>query len=768
MFGLKKAQTLKKAKWKEEDLPQYLPWLYFAPSSSRIVTKDSLLLAFFEMSFSGDYYSGNADVDAVNVVNRLLMTLPPHTTIWYEWHKERPEDKGYADQSSSFPDTFKTSRDLESFRTLDFEENKDIFEAKRYLTVSFTPSIGKSGIQEDSFSSFNKIIIDMKARLSSADIKARELTREEVCTYLHSCISDRREEIKVPSAANHAISDALWDTDMDTQMMPMKLGDKFVTVLSVNDFPWFEDSTPEMLNTLTFVNGDIRWVTRFTTLSVEEAKKFIDDKRRTFASKRFSGKDILASTVFKETDMMEDTSVLSLSEQCDAAMEENGDKYNFGFYTLDLVIQSESEKELKKTAENIGQRLSKLGFVWKEETLNLFPSWLSSLPGNTESNPRRFFISTGNVACLLSLTSLYKGSVQNTFLQSVSGRDLPNATALLASGDFYHLNLNGSGDVGHTFVVGPTGAGKSILLSFLAAEWGKYPNARVIFLDKGLSSKKVVEGNGGRVYHPGIDDTCFQPLRNASERLEECWNFLSSIAGVQNVSLRPTDKETMLETLNLLVPGHESLSLYRDLLMGRDHESDFVAAMANYTEGGAWGSLFDASSDTLDDASWPSYLTIEMGELMEMGDEAIIPALTYITGRLDHVFQDKRPTLLILDEAWVYMRHPVFRHFIATWLKTLRKNNVFVILATQEVSDYDSVMENILTNCHTRIILPAKDAKSGPLSDLFKKIGLSETDLEVISSPALMMPKRDYYVMQPEGRAIVNLALTDRQLDLLR
>jgi type IV secretory pathway VirB4 component len=59
---------------------------------------------------------------------------------------------------------------------------------------------------------------------------------------------------------------------------------------------------------------------------------------------------------------------------------------------------------------------------------------------------------------------------------------------------------------------------------------------------------------------------------------------------------------------------------------------------------------------------------------------------TYLFHRLEERF-DGRPTLLILDEAWVFLDHPLFAARIREWLKVLRKKNVAVIFATQSLAD---------------------------------------------------------------------------------
>src|SRR3546814_10354910 len=70
-----------------------------------------------------------------------------------------------------------------------------------------------------------------------------------------------------------------------------------------------------------------------------------------------------------------------------------------------------------------------------------------------------------------------------------------------------------------------------------------------------------------------------------------------------------------------------------------------------------------------------------------MGQHGVVaPVLTYLFHRLEQRF-DGRPTLLILDEAWIFLDHPLFAARIREWLKTLRKKNVAVLFATPSLAD---------------------------------------------------------------------------------
>src|SRR3546814_18791506 len=84
----------------------------------------------------------------------------------------------------------------------------------------------------------------------------------------------------------------------------------------------------------------------------------------------------------------------------------------------------------------------------------------------------------------------------------------------------------------------------------------------------------------------------------------------------------------------------------------------------------------------------------------------VLPVLTYLFHRLEERFNG-RPTLLILDEAWVFLDNPLFAARIREWLKVLRKKNVSVVFATQSLADIadSSIAPAIIESCPQRILL---------------------------------------------------------------
>lgn len=56
------------------------------------------------------------------------------------------------------------------------------------------------------------------------------------------------------------------------------------------------------------------------------------------------------------------------------------------------------------------------------------------------------------------------------------------------------------------------------------------------------------------------------------------------------------------------------------------------------------------------------WVMIEMGSLMKLSSQAVTPALMFLFKYLEKIWtsDNKSPTLMVLDEAWVYLANPVF------------------------------------------------------------------------------------------------------------
>jgi type IV secretion system protein VirB4 len=135
----------------------------------------------------------------------------------------------------------------------------------------------------------------------------------------------------------------------------------------------------------------------------------------------------------------------------------------------------------------------------------------------------------------------------------------------------------------------------------------------------------------------------------------------------------------------------------------------------------------------------------------------IAPVLTYLFHRLEEQF-DGRPILLILDEGWLFLDHPLFAARIREWLKVLRKKNVSVLFATQSLPDIadSSIAPAIIESCPQRILLPNDRAIEPQSRAIYERFGLNDRQIELISRAT---PKRHYYLQSARGNRLFELGL---------
>jgi type IV secretion system protein VirB4 len=191
-------------------------------------------------------------------------------------------------------------------------------------------------------------------------------------------------------------------------------------------------------------------------------------------------------------------------------------------------------------------------------------------------------------------------------------------------------------------------------------------------------------------------------------------------------------------------------------------ENDIKEAVEPYTISGLYGALFDSDTTKLPAASWMMY---EMGTLMNMAKGAVAPALMFIFREIEKRFTG-RPTLLVLDEAWVFLKNEIMARKITDWLKTLRKKHVFCLFATQEIEDAasSSLASTIISQCVSKIYLADPSARSPEIRKAYARFGLEDSEIDVLSDSVM---KRDYFYKSPAGCRQFQLDLDELQLAVL-
>ncbi len=740
-------------------LADYLPWgCLVAPGV--VLNKDGSLQR--SVWFRGPDLESATEAELVAVTarfNNLLRRFGSGWALFFE--ADRYEAARYP--RSKFPDPLSALVDEERRST--FEEAETLFESAYLLTFTWLPPaetvnraerylVEQAGRgQEDAYQGHLKSFLSRTDRaidlLQQIMPEASPLSDAETLTYLHNCISVRRHQVSVPEIPAY-LDAVLADTPLVGGLSP-KLGGRHLRTLTVLGFPGA--TTPGILDDLNHLGFSYRWMTRFLPLDKPAAERMIRRYRRQWFAKRKSITAIIKEVMTNEQSVLVDTDADNKVADADAALQEVGaDLVSYGYVTTTFVVSDEDEHQADQKLRAAQRIMDGRGFATIEESLNAVEAWLSSLPGHVYANVRAAPVNTLNLVHMMPLSASWAGEERNDHLSGP-----PLLTVRTNGTTPFRLNTH-VGDVGHTIVVGPTGAGKSVLLSLIALQFRRYPNAQVTIFDKGGSARATVLGMDGAYFDLGRgegqqkNDLAFQPLVNIDLIAERTFaqEWVLGLLAQEQVSVSPEIKDAVWSALSNLgaAPQHErTLTGLVTLLQS----SDLRQALVPYTLEGPYGRLLDADRDRL---KLGSVQCFEMEELMQ-SDGAVLPVLTYLFHRLEQTF-DGSPALLILDEAWLFLDHVAFATRIREWLKTLRKRNVAVVFATQGLSDIasSSIAAAIIESCPSRIFLPNDRAVEPQAKAIYGAFGLNDRQIDII---ARATPKRDYYYQSRRGNRLFEL-----------
>lgn len=761
---------LRPYKQSEARLADWLPWAGLV-ASGVVLNKDGAFQR--TLTFRGPDLDSSTPSELIGASSRLDNALKRFGSSWC-LHVEARRAPSTHYPESDWPDALSWLIDEE--RRQDFASAGGRFESAYYATVSWLPpseASGKldaalfEGANDDArrrvdyracLQSFVEETDAFKRLLDLVMVEARFLDDEETLTYLHSCISDRAHRIAVPRTP-FQIDELLADAPLLGGVAP-KLGDLFVKILSVRAY--VSETEPGLLDALNRLGVSYRWTTRVIPMDREDARREIEKIRKRWFSKRKGILTLLREALYREEAVLIDNDASAQAEDADAALQEvNGEAAGAAFVTLTITVFDQSESAALERIRQIRQVADGLGFVTVLETINAVEAWLGSLPGQPYADLRRPILLTPSLAHLLPLSAVWAGQETN--------RHLNGPPLLMAATDGatpFRLNLH-HGDVGHTLIVGPTGAGKSVLLGLLAAQWRRYPSAQVFIFDAGRSSRALTLGLGGAFVDLLGDaaeeaGVALQPLAAIDDESERAWarDWVVALLARAEVALDPSRKEEIWRALSVLSgrpSGERTLSVFSGLVQ----DSEIRQALEPFTHAGPWGALVDADEARLADHDIQAF---EMGELLSRPEAlgAVLPCLVHA---LEARF-DGRPTLLVLDEAWAYLRDPTFAAQIQAWLKTLRKKNVAVVFATQELADVEqsAIAATIFEACPTRIYLANDRAREPRTRAFYESLGLNQRQIAIITEAA---PKRDYYVQTRAGARLVDLTLGPAALSFL-
>ena len=674
---------------------------------------------------------------------------------------------------SAFPDAISNAIDEE--RRQYFEGLGTLYEGYFVLTVTwFPPTLAQRKFVELMFEDeanalnhkdrthalieqFKREIAAVEARLSlgitmqrlSTHKVAREqgdITQDDFLSWLQFCVTGTHHPVQLPN--NPIYLDALiGGQELWGGVIP-KIGRKFIQCVAVEGFPM--ESSPGILNALAELPCEYRWSSRFIFMDQHEAIRHLDKFRKKWRQKIRGFFDQVFNTNMGAVNQ----DALSMVADAEAALAEiNSGLVAMGYYTNTIVLMDEDRGRLEQAARQIEKAVNRLGFAARIETINTLEAYLGSLPGHGIENVRRPLVNTMNLADLLPTSSIWTGAA--TAPCPMYPASSPALMHCVTNGATpFRLNLHVR-DLGHTFMFGPTGAGKSTHLAMLAAQLRRYKGMSIFCFDKGMSMYPLTKAVGGKHFSVAADDEtlAFCPLQFLETKGDRAWamEWVDSILALNGVQTSPEQRNTIAQAI---ISMHGSGSYNLSDFYNTVQDTEIREALKQYTVEGSMGHLLDAEQDGL---TLSDFVTFEIEELMNLGEKYALPVLLYLFRRIERSLKGQ-PSVIILDEAWLMLGHPVFREKIREWLKVLRKANCLVLMATQSLSDATNsgILDVIVESTATKIFLPNIYARDEDSAALYRRMGLSNRQIEIIANA---IPKQQYYLVSEQGRRLYDLAL---------
>jgi type IV secretion system protein VirB4 len=739
-----------------------------------LLLKDGSLMA-------GWYFAGPDSESATDFernelsrqLNAILSRLGSGWMIQVEAVRVPTVDYPSADRSY-FPDTI--TRLIDDERRDHFGRERGHFESRHALILTYRPpERRRSGLTRYIYSDtasrtasyadtaldmFRRSIREIEQYLANVISIQRMLTREvrerdggrlahydELFQFIRFAITGENHPVRLPEIPMYL--DWLATAEMEHGLTP-KVDNRFLGVVAIDGLP--AESWPGILNSLNLMPLTYRWSSRFIFLDAEEAKQRLERTRKKWQQKVRPFFDQLFQTQSRSVDQ---DAMIMVAETEDAIAEASSQLVSYGYYTPVIILFDESREALQDKAEAVRRLIQAEGFGSRIETLNATDAFLGSLPGNWYCNIREPLINTRNLADLLPLNSVWSGNP--TAPCPFYPPESPPLMQVASGSTPFRLNLHVD-DVGHTLIFGPTGSGKSTLLALIAAQFCRYENAQVFAFDKGSSMLPLTLGVGGDHYEIGGEEgqgagLAFCPFSELSSEGDRAWasEWVETLVSLQGVTITPDYRNAISRQIALMAtaPGR-SLSDFVSGVQLRDIKD----ALHHYTVDGPMGQLLDAENDGL---TLGRFQCFEIEQLMSMGERNLVPVLTYLFRRIEKRL-DGSPSMIILDEAWLMLGHPVFRDKIREWLKVLRKANCVVILATQSISDAErsGIIDVLKESCPTKICLPNGAARETGTREFYERIGFNERQIDIVASA---IPKREYYVTSPDGQRLFDMSL---------
>lgn len=579
--------------------------------------------------------------------------------------------------------------------------------------------------------------------------RVRRLTSAEMFHDLHLCITALEHPLALPSVPVH-LDEVLADQTFFGGLYPC-VGRLHIRPVAINSYP--AETIPQLLWFLLNERGRMRFTLRWIPLDAVTSRRHGNQVRGQWARRRQGLLQIILAAMNvprTRANRYADEMVADAEEMIAHAASGTP----FGFLSVWALIFDEDAGRADLRARELVRRLQNAGVGARVEDVNAVEAFKGSQPGNGWSDVTRPLVNGINFAHLALVSEPWPGTP--TIDSPHFPPDTPAPLVCCSSGHApFWLPPHSGGGLLHMLIIGPTAAGKSVLLALLAMAWTVLKSARVRWIDFDYSSFVAAHALGADYRDLGNDGTpALCPLERAGLSDEEdqfLLAFSDRLFARWQTAIGADEHEELAYAFELC--ASQSLRRMRHAV-GMVQILALRRILSQYTELGPWGHIFDGEPGNSGDCAVRVY---ETRGLMALGERAAAPALEWLLHEIERECTGE-PMLIFIDEAWRLLNDPVSADWFYGSLRTLRKRNAGIVMATQSLTEIASspYCNLLLESCPAKIFLPNPEARGDHVRDSYLKLGLTRRQIEII---ARATPRSQYYYSSPLGSRLFNLDL---------
>lgn len=454
--------------------------------------------------------------------------------------------------------------------------------------------------------------------------------------------------------------------------------------------------------------------------------------------------NIMAGRIKRQLRLMQaaNDGAVSLAQELELAQDDlESNRLIFGEHHMTVAVYARTQPALDDIAAEIRNISATSGINLISEAFGARAHFMAQHPGNTGARSRKAAITNHNFA---DLATFHRTPLGKT------GREVPWGVPITLfptperSGFRFNFHEQGAPDReptgGHTLILGRPGSGKSVLAAFLMT-MARRAGARLFVFDYRAGMEMAVRALGGsystvRAGRP----TGLNPLQTEIDARGQAWlaDWLASLLERRDRPLTPVQTNRLQEVVRQNASagnaGLRNWSDFASLLVSTDDEGDLFERMQEWTADGRYGWIFGANADDTfkiggsTDADVAGFdLT---GILDSESERERMAVLSYLFRRVERVIEDRKPTIIVIDEAWKALDNAYFAERLSNWLVTARKQNAVVVMMTQYASQLERTRtgKTIVEAVPTQVLLPNIRASAAD----YAMLGLSDKELDVL------------------------------------